>query len=173
MVDIAAIAGAIGSIKAAGEIANAMLKLHDAKAFQDKAIELNRIILSAQADAIAANAAQAELVAQIRQFEEEIARLKDWEADKKRYELTELSPGVVALSTKESMRGGEPFHRICADCAANGKKFYLQQHIRSSHFDQFKCKGCGFEIGIDKGEGAAIHQSDYDPFWDEDGNPRR
>jgi hypothetical protein len=41
MVDISAIGGAIGSIRAAGDIANAMLKLHDAKALQDKTIELN------------------------------------------------------------------------------------------------------------------------------------
>ena len=82
MVDIAAIGGAIGSIRAAGDIANAMLKLHDAKALQDKTIELNRIILSAQHDAIAANAAQLELVARINQLEKEISDLKSWEADK-------------------------------------------------------------------------------------------
>jgi len=34
MVDIAAISGALGSLKAAGDVANAMLKLHDAKAFR-------------------------------------------------------------------------------------------------------------------------------------------
>jgi hypothetical protein len=42
MVDMAAIGGALGSIKAASDIANAMLKLHDAKALQEKTIELNR-----------------------------------------------------------------------------------------------------------------------------------
>jgi hypothetical protein len=147
MVDVAAIAGAIGSIKAAGEIANTMLKLHDAKSFQDKAIELNRIILSAQGDAIAANAAQTELVAEIGQLKAEITRLKEWEADKQRYELTELGPGIVAFAIKERMRNGEC---ICANCCAGGKKSYLQQHVRGAYFDQFVCHGCGEKLGVDK-----------------------
>ena len=90
MVDIAAISGALGSIKAAGELANAMLKLHDAKALQEKTIELNRVILSAQQDAIGANAAQTELIAQIRALEKQVADLKSWEADKARYQLADL-----------------------------------------------------------------------------------
>jgi hypothetical protein len=36
------------------------------------------------------------------------------------------------------MRGSEPFHRICADCAANGRKCYLQQHIRGPYYDEFR-----------------------------------
>src|ERR1700686_612624 len=130
MIDIAAIGGALGSIKAAAEIANAMLKLHDTKALQDKTIELNRIILSAQHDAMAAHGAQTELIAQKRQLEEEIVRLKSWEADKARYQLTDIGGGIVALAIKETMRNGEAFHRICATCAANGKKGYLQPHVK-------------------------------------------
>jgi hypothetical protein len=122
MIDIGAISGAIGSIKAAGDIANAMLTLRDGEMVQKQTIELNRIILSAQSDAIAANATQTDLIAKVSDLEKEIARMKDWEADKSRYELTELAPGIVAFSIRESMRNGEPFHRICANCCANGKK---------------------------------------------------
>jgi hypothetical protein len=165
MVDIAAIGGALGSIKAAGEIANAMLKLHDAKALQDKTIELNRIILSAQQDAIAANAAQSELVTRISQIEKEIADLKSWEADKARYQLIDIGGGVVALAIKESMRNGEPPHRICADCAANGKKSYLQPQVQDSYYDRYKCQGCGAELSVDKGTPPqrSAHTR-YDPF---------
>lgn len=151
MVDIAAIGGALGSIKAAGEIANAMLKLHDAKALQDKTIELNRIILSAQQDAMAANATQSELVAQVAQLKKEIADLKSWEADKARYQLSEIGGGIVALSIKEAMRNGEAFHRICADCAAAGKKCYLQPQVTGSLYEEYKCNGCGAELRINKG----------------------
>jgi hypothetical protein len=152
MVDVAAIAGALGSIKAASDIANGMLKLHDAKALQEKTIELNRIILSAQADAITANGAQMELVAQIRALEEEVVQFKNWEADKSRYSLTNLAPGVVAFEIKEAMRNGEPLHHICANCCASGKKSYLQQHIRGSTYSKFKCNTCGEELAFNIGE---------------------
>jgi hypothetical protein len=165
MVDIAAIGGALGSIKAAGEIANAMLKLRDAKALQDKTIELNRMILSAQHDAIAANAAQLELVARINQLEKEIDDLKSWEADKARYRLTDIGGGVVALAIREGLSNGEAFHRICADCAANGKKSYLQPQVQGPYYDRYKCHGCGAELSVDKGTPPQRHaQTRYDPF---------
>jgi hypothetical protein len=151
MVDVAAISGAIGSIKAAGEIASKMLLLHDAKALQDKTIELNGVILSAQQDAMAANAAQSELVAKIGRLEREIADLKSWEADKARYQLADIGNGVIAFEIRESMRNGEAFHRICANCAANGKKSYLQPQVQGSYYDRYKCHTCGEELSIDKG----------------------
>jgi hypothetical protein len=151
MVDVAAITGAIGSLKTAGDLAYAMLTLHDAKALQTKTIELNGIILAAQRDAMAAHAAQLELVAEVGQLKKEVADLKDWKADKARYQLTDIGGGVVALAIKESERKGEPFHRICADCAARGEKFYLQPHASGPHYDEFRCSGCGFKIGINKG----------------------
>lgn len=165
MVDIAAIGGALGSIKAAGDIANAMLKLHDAKALQEKTIELNRIILSAQQAAIAANGAQSELIARIGQLEKEIADLKNWEADKARYQLTDMGGGVVALAIKEAMRNGEAFHRICANCAASGKKSYLQPQVQGPYYDRYKCQGCGEQLSVNKGTPPQRYaHSDYDPF---------
>jgi hypothetical protein len=165
MVDIAAISGALGSIKAAGELANAMLKLHDAKALQEKTIELNRVILSAQQDAIGANAAQTELIAQIRALEKQVADLKSWEADKARYQLADLGGGVVALAIKDTMRNGEAFHRICATCAANGKKAYLQPRVQGAYYDQYKCDACGVELSINKGTPPQRYaRSDYDVF---------
>lgn len=165
MVDVAAISGALSSIKAAGDIANAMLKLHDAKALQEKTIELNRTILSAQQAAIAANAAQAELVAKMNQLEREIANLKSWEADKARYQLTDIGGGVVALTIKDNMRNGDAFHRICANCAANGRKSYIQPEVQGDYYDRYKCHGCGAELSVDKGTPPQRHaQSRYNPF---------
>jgi hypothetical protein len=165
MIDIAAIGGALGSIKAAGEIANAMLKLHDTKALQEKTIELNRIIISAQQDALAANGAQTELVAQVSQLEKEIADLKDWKADLARYQLADLGGGVIALAIKESMRNGEAFHRICATCAANGKKGYIQPQVKNPYYERHKCDGCGTELTFHKGTPPQRRaDSDFDIF---------
>lgn len=151
MVDIAAIAGALGSIKAASDVANAMLKLRDGQMLQEKIIELNRIILSAQSDAISANGAQMELVAKISKLEEEIACLKGWEAEKARYQLTEIGPGIFALAIKKGMQNGEPFHHICANCCAAGKKSHLQRHISGPYYDEYQCGSCGQTLAVNKG----------------------
>jgi hypothetical protein len=89
----------------------------------------------------------------VSELETEVARLKNWDADKARYQLAEIATGVVALSIKDAMRNGEPFHRICANCAAGGKKSYLQQHIRGSSYDEFRCNECKEEFGIHKDTG--------------------
>ena len=138
-----ALAG-LGALKTAFDIAKGLKDINDATIGNGAVIELQEKILSAQQT-------QSALIEQVGNLEKEVARLKDWEADKQRYQLTELAPGVVAFSIKEAMRNGEPFHRICANCCASGKKSYLQQHIRGEYFDQYKCHSCGEEIGIDKG----------------------
>jgi predicted SprT family Zn-dependent metalloprotease len=165
MVDIAAISGALSSIKTAGDIANAMLKFHDVKSLQEKTIELNRAILDAQSDAITANAAQSELLERIRQLEHELAQLKSWEADKSRYVLADLGGGVVALAVKER-HNGEAFHYICATCAANGKKAYLQPNVRGQYYDRYKCDGCGADLNVNKGTPPQRDRaySEYDVF---------
>lgn len=151
MVDIAAIAGTISALKGASDIAKAMIGLRDAQAMQVKVIELNNHILAAQHSAMAARDESAALIARVGELEKEVTRLKDWEADKQRYQLTDIGRGAVALALKKGMSNGEPPHYICADCAASGKKGYLQPHVSGPYYDRFKCAGCGFEIGIDKG----------------------
>jgi hypothetical protein len=161
MVDVAAIAGTISALKGASDIAKAMIGLRDAQAMQTKVIELNNQILAPQDSAFAAREESTALIARIGELEKEVTRLKDWEADKKRYQLTNIGGGVVALALKESMGGCEPPHYLCADCAANGKKAYLQPQVTGPYYDKFKC---GFEIGIDKGT-PPIRPSDPEPYF--------
>jgi hypothetical protein len=134
----------LGAIKTAFDIAKGLKDISDAALRNAAVIELQEKILTAQH-------AQSLLVEQVSQLEKEVARLKDWEADKKRYELTELAPGVVSFSIKETMRSGEPFHRICANCCANGKKSYLQPHVQGRYYDEFGCNECGETFRVNKG----------------------
>jgi len=134
----------LGAFKALYDSAKALKDMNDAAVRNGAVIELQEKIL-------AARDAQTSLLEQVAQLEKEVARLKDWEADKKRYQLADIGKGVVALALKPTMSDGEPMHYLCADCAAQGKKSHLQPHIRGPYYDQYKCNGCGFDIGIDKG----------------------
>jgi hypothetical protein len=136
----------LGAIKIAFDIAKGLKDIHDVAARDRAVIELQKEILAAQQT-------QSTLVETVSELKKEVARLKDWEADKARYQLSEIAAGMVALAVKDTMRNGEPFHRICANCAANGKKSYLQHHIHGVRFDEFRCNQCKEVLRVHKGPG--------------------
>lgn len=140
---VEAIAG-LGAVKTAFDMVKALQNIHDVAARDRAVIELQKEILSAQE-------AQSALIKRVGELENEVTDLKNWETDKKRYQLTDIGGGVVALALKPAMSNGEPMHYLCADCAAKGEKSYLQPHIRGPYYDEYSCNRCGFKIGIDKG----------------------
>jgi hypothetical protein len=87
MVDMSAIASALASLKAAKDIAEAMIGLRDSAAFQAKLIEFQSKIIDANSAAFAAQEERATLLGRIRELEEQMAELEAWEAEKQRYEL--------------------------------------------------------------------------------------
>lgn len=133
----------LGAIKTAFDLAKGLKDIDDA-------VRRNAVIIELQEKILSAQQAQSTLVEAVSELEKEVARLKNWETDKARYELAELAPGAVALALKKSMNNGEPLHHICANCAANGKKSYVQQQVRNSHLDRYKCNTCGEELTIHK-----------------------
>lgn len=130
MVGVTEVGAVLGSIKAAKDIAEAMVGLRDAAAFQAKAIELHSKIIDAQVSALSANEERSALVKTIADLEKEVARLKAWGAEKERYELTNVGRGVFAYAPKSSMNGPGPFHLLCARCYQHDKKSILQATTR-------------------------------------------
>lgn len=126
MVDISSISAALSSLTAAKDIAQAMIGLRDAAAFQSKLIEFQSKIIDAQNSAMAANDERASLLETIRHLEEKMAHLKAWEAEKQKYTLKEVDRGAFVYTLKESAQGAEPEHWICSKCYGNGQKSILQ-----------------------------------------------
>lgn len=146
MVDIGSIQAAIGGIQAAGNIAKAAMGLRDASLLQEKVIELNTVILSAQSSALDAKAEQFALLERIRSLEKELRRLKEWETEKQRYKLITFVPGAVAYVLKSSEARGEPGHALCTNCYQKNVKSILQYNQSSFTAEQaFVCASCGFE----------------------------
>jgi hypothetical protein len=84
----------LSALKTAFDLAKGLKDINDAALRNAAVIELQEKILSAQQT-------QSALAEQVGELEKEVARLKDWEAEKKRYQLTELGPGIVAFSIKD------------------------------------------------------------------------
>jgi hypothetical protein len=159
--DMATISAAIGSLQTAGEIAKGLIGLRDTAVIQGKVIELQSAILAAQGSALSAQSDQFSLIQKIRDLEEEIARVKAWEAEKEKYELIEVQPRSFAYAIKANAQGTQPKHYICANCYEQGEKRILQQrdYIHSI------CPKCSSMIQ-DKSEPRMPQQSgDHNPYF--------
>ncbi len=125
--DMSLIQGTISGLKTAGDIAKGLMDLKTAAEVRSKVIELQSVILSAQSSAMDANAKQSVLVDTIRDFKEEIARMKAWGHQKQRYKLITPWDGTLVYSLKESMKESEPPHWICTNCYESGVRSILQE----------------------------------------------
>lgn len=151
MVDVTAIASAIGSIQSARDIAKTAIGLRDAAVLQAKVSELTDAILAAQASALDAQSEQFALVQRVRDLEEKLVELETWEAEKQRYQLQDFGGGTFAYLLKEDMSGGEPPHRICAACYQKRHKSILQSDGQNySGQDLYDCPECGTSFRFGK-----------------------
>lgn len=124
--DIAAISSAVTSLRVAGDIAKGLISLNTMAEVQAKAIELNQKIIDAQHQIFSANTAQTTLVERVRELESQIARMKDWNAQKQRYKLAAPFPGCMVYALQKSMSEGQTPHYFCAACFQNGQPSILQ-----------------------------------------------
>lgn len=153
MPDITALAAALSSLKAAKDIAEAMIGLRDGAAFQAKLLEFQSKLIDANNAAFAAQDERAALLQRIRDLEEKVASFERWETEKQRYELKDFG-GAFAYTLKPEAQGAEPVHEICAKCYQDGKKSILQivpgnnsrTHlgIRPTH----RCHSCKSEVAF-------------------------
>lgn len=150
MDEVSAIDRLATSLSAVVEITKAMSDISDVNLIKTKIFELTREIVSAQACTLVVQSAQVDLLQSKRDLEEEIAKLRAWTTEKYRYELQSVGPGAVAYVVKDTMRGNEPIHWICADCFQSGKKRFLNESHYDLHFVYYKCQECSGKIRIRK-----------------------
>ena len=145
--DTGMIQGTIAGLKLAGDIAKGLLDLKSLTDVQGKVIELQSTILSAQSSALSANAAQSAMVDEIGALKEEIARIKAWESQKKRYQLERIwDNGAVAYALKESMSSAEPPHWICTKCYEDGFRGILNPKRSKEGYGLLACPTCKSEL---------------------------
>jgi hypothetical protein len=150
MDDISAIDGLTNSLRAVADITKALKDVSDPSAIPTKIYELTKEIMSAQSFALAVQSEQFNLVQSRRELEEEIAKSKSWNTERYRYQLQSVGPGANAYVVKDTMRGSEPVHWICADCFQNGKKRFLSESHADLHHVYHKCAECSYKIRIRK-----------------------
>jgi hypothetical protein len=122
------------------DAAKALKDMNDANIRNTAVIELQEKILSAQSE-------QADLIEIAGALKARVAELEAWDADKKRYRLTDLGAGMTAYTLKEHMENGEPTHYLCAACYNEGHKSIMQTETRSPGRCQvLVCHRCGSDL---------------------------
>jgi hypothetical protein len=115
----------------------------------DYATRRNAAVIELQEKILAAQEAQSSLVNHISELEKEVARLKAWDADKQRYKLAEVGPGMTTYTLKEGMENGEPAHHLCANCYHEHVKSIMQTETRfPGRCEVMVCHRCGSDLYI-------------------------
>lgn len=129
-------------LKAAGDVAKGLVDIRDTVKLGEVAIRLQAQILAAQQGALAGQSREADLLEEIRSLKARVAEAEGWEAEKKRYALEELPPGVFVYALKPDMANGEPSHKLCQTCYQNGKKSILHAGEQSMGQYRLRCHPC-------------------------------
>lgn len=90
--------------------------------------------------ALASHKEQLALAEQVGELKKEIAKLKDWEREAERYQLTSIAPGIPAYVMKTEMESSKEAHHLCATCFEKREKVYLQNGPSTK---QWRCSQCG------------------------------
>lgn len=148
--------GIMSPLNAAGQGIEKLIETRDLIKFGDELRKLHAEILAAQRGAMTAQANEATLLEQVGALKKRVAELEAWASERQRYDLVALAPNVMAYAVKETARGIEPPHLICANCYNEGKKSFLNQVTQGSRVDIYRCNSCGEKLTINKGgEGPA------------------
>jgi hypothetical protein len=155
MPDLIAISQGLNAVKAATEIVKTIAGLRDSAKLLENTVELNQKILSVQTALADAQAEQTTLIQTVHQLEEEITRLKAWDAEKQRYKLVEVGAGAFAYVIKPEAQGSEPEHLLCPTCYEKGKKLILQAlsvaEQRGVRGDVRTCPACKTSVAVARG----------------------
>ncbi len=99
---VAELVTGIGLFKTMLDVAKGLKNMNDAAVRNAAVIELQEHILAAQEQ-------QSALVQEVRELKERMAEMEKWDADKERYELTQVGDrGTLAYSLKEGVEPPEP-----------------------------------------------------------------
>lgn len=147
--DYSLIQGTVASLKAASDLARGFLDLKSIADVQGRVIELQSVILSAQTDALAANSQQSAMAEDIRKLRQQIADMEAWAAERERYALTALEPGIFVYALmKDAAARGEPPHWLCAHCFGTGAKVVLQSEGDWYGATEHHCPSCKLKIKV-------------------------
>jgi len=140
-------AAAIGSIKAAFDIAKGVQALQTTTDVKQAISDMLDQLLSARLQAVEAAESEAKLQAEIESLRNTLATMKAWEEEAAKYALKEVAQGTYAFQRTEFE---DPRVWLCPNCFDDRRKSVLQTELISAgRMTMLQCKRCDFEIVTD------------------------
>lgn len=138
---VAEVYAGLSAFKAMFDMAKGLKDINDATIRNGAVIELQEQILSAQS-------AQSALAERVGELEKEVACLKTWNAEKKKYELKDVGSGSFVYARKEGAKPTETPHWLCTNCYEDGKKSILLRADIGGHEKLWVCYQCKSHIDL-------------------------
>ena len=126
------LAGLASSFTALNAITKSMIGLRDAVKLNAEVDKFQKAMIEANAHVIATQQEYLSLIARTEELAKETVRLKDWIAEKEKYSVWQISPGVFAYFANDAVGDFESSQKFCCTCFDQGIKSTLQQ---SSEYD--------------------------------------
>ncbi|MDO9370027.1 MAG: hypothetical protein Q7T68_15785 [Sphingopyxis sp.] len=123
---LAEISAGIGSLKALKDVVQGLNAANVQAQINEVKISLQEGILQAYEALLAAQERETASLTRMRDLEQEIVGLKDWSAERKRYQLVDAYRGAFTYMPKRGMENGQPAHWLCTNCFEQGRKSFLQ-----------------------------------------------
>jgi len=134
---------AISSLNAAKDIASGLLHLRDFDKITSATMELKGHLVQTYDHIISEKERVLVLQSQISELKKECVRLKDWSAEKEKYECRQIAHGVFVQIDKTCQGNFEQAHKLCCNCFNKTIKATLQQSTEfKPHVGRIKTLTC-------------------------------
>ena len=135
-------AALLGSIKTAIDITKIIGNTVKDNALKDKTRELTQAIIGAQSHILAMQAEYQRALQFNHEISQKLMELENWEKEKKKYKLVEISKGVVVYAFDSSQNSSIPSHYICKNCYNEQKASILDPVFIQDGGSQYVCPRC-------------------------------
>jgi hypothetical protein len=134
---------ALGMVKNAFALLKTLSGASPKTEIDEKVFQLKSWVSSLQDSLIDMQLDYKQLLDVKERIEKELAKCREWEEEKAKYELVSLTDGLVAVRRKPALQGSEPQHYLCACCFEKGAKSFLLR--TDANKPTYHCHACGFK----------------------------
>jgi hypothetical protein len=132
------------ALKSAVDITKGIMSLKNQSEVQAHVIELNSKLIEAQQAIFAISESHGQAKDRIKELEEQISKMNNWDHEKARYTLKSPWPGVpvTVYHLKKSHANGEEPHWLCPNCFEVGRKSVLNTMQKRGERVHLSCPSC-------------------------------
>jgi hypothetical protein len=143
------LAGLASSFSVLNTITKATIGLRDAAKLNDKIVEFQQAMIEANSHVIAAQQEYFSMARDVQKLKDDNKRLKDWSAEKTKYQLREIGEGVFVYMENDTVGTFESAHKFCCNCFDQEIKSLLQQSREPSRRVGLNCIRCKAKLVFD------------------------